>query len=348
MKTTPIYNQLKNRQTKIILTNSITPILYKTTGATGVSVSGLPTGVNYAWSNNTLTISGTPTSVGFSKYILNSTGGCPISSDPGSLILAHRNCAYTNMAGSYKVIKDDWGDWNANDVVTFYYDGVTCYWNVGLGYGITQSITATGLAGGTAGAIPYQTGAGATAFTSPGTTGQILTSAGAGSPTWVTPSYVDITTTQTIGGSKTFTGTSTFSGPVTIGGTNLPTATGATGQVLTLSAAGTAIWQNTGGSFVSMNATGSSSASAKYIVFTGATASQTITIPSAVTVGAGWEITIKNVASVPVNIAATAGYLIQDNSTLTSNTASLGIEPSNNWLRLVSDGTNWYLFRALF
>jgi hypothetical protein len=118
--------------------------------------------------------------------------------------------------------------------------------------------------------------------------------------------------------------------------------------VLTLSAAGTAVWRNTGGSFVSMNATGTANAAAKYIVFTGSTASQTITIPSAVTVGAGWELTIKNVASVPVSIASTAGLLIQDNSTLTATSASLGIEPANNWLRLVSDGTNWYLFRALF
>jgi hypothetical protein len=237
---------------------------------------------------------------------------------------------------------------NATDVVTFYYDGTTCYWNVGLGYGITQSISATGLAGGVAGAIPYQTGASATAFTAAGTTGQLLSSNGSNAPTWITPSYVDMSTTQTIGGSKTFTGTTTFSGQVSVGGTNLPTSTGTTGQVLTLSAAGTAVWQNAVGSFVSVSANATPSASAKYIVFTGSTASQTITIPSAVTVGAGWEITIKNVASVPVSIAATAGYLIQDNSTLTSTSASLGIEPANNWLRLVSDGTNWYLFRALF
>jgi hypothetical protein len=237
---------------------------------------------------------------------------------------------------------------NANDVITFYYDGTTCYWNVGLGYGITQSISATSLAGGVAGAIPYQTGASATAFTAAGTTGQLLSSNGTNAPTWITPSYVDLSTTQTVGGSKTFTGTSTVSGPVTVGGTGLPTSTGTTGQVLTLSAAGTAVWRNTGGSFVSMNATGTANAAAKYIVFTGSTASQTITIPSAVTVGAGWELTIKNVASVPVSINSTAGLLIQDNTTLTATSASLGIEPANNWLRLVSDGTNWYLFRALF
>ncbi len=44
--------------------------------------------------------------------------------------------------------------------------------------------TATNLAGGAASQIPYQTGAGATAFIANGTAGQVLTSAGAGAPTW--------------------------------------------------------------------------------------------------------------------------------------------------------------------
>jgi hypothetical protein len=54
------------------------------------------------------------------------------------------------------------------------------------------------------------------------------------------------------------------------------------------------------------------------------------------------------VASVSVSIAATAGYLISDSSTLTATGAALGIEPSNNWMKLMSDGTNWYIIRGLF
>ena len=127
---------------------------------------------------------------------------------------------------------------NATDVVTFYYDGTTCYWNVGLGYGITQSIAATGLAGGVAGAIPYQTGAGATAFTAAGTTGQLLTSNGTNAPTWVTPNYVDLTTAQTIAGAKTFTGTITAP--------SIRLTSGATaGYVLTSAADGSATWSQT-------------------------------------------------------------------------------------------------------
>jgi hypothetical protein len=122
----------------------------------------------------------------------------------------------------------------------------------------------------------------------------------------------------------------------------------AAGKVLTSDANGVASWQNSGGSVVTMSATGTATSTATYIIYTGSTGSQTITIPSAVTLGAGREITIKNVASVSVSIASAGGYLIQDNSTLTSNGAALGIEPSNNWMKLVSDGTNWYIFRALF
>jgi hypothetical protein len=54
--------------------------------------------------------------------------------------------------------------------------------------------TATNLAGGVAGAIPYQSGVGATGFTAAGTTGQVLTSNGTGTPTWTTPTaYATVT-----------------------------------------------------------------------------------------------------------------------------------------------------------
>ena len=129
----------------------------------------------------------------------------------------------------------------------------------------------------------------------------------------------------------------------------LTVASGAgAGKVLTSGADGLATWSNGGGTIATMSSTGNASSTAAYIIFTGSSASQTITLPSAVTLGAGREITIKNVASVSVNIASAGGKLIQDNSTLTATTAALGIEPSNNWMKLVSDGTDWYIFRALF
>jgi hypothetical protein len=140
-----------------------------------------------------------------------------------------------------------------------------------------------------------------------------------------------------------------IAGNVYIGGTlSIAGGSPGAGKILTSDATGVASWQNSGGSIVTMSATGTATSTASYIIFTGSAASQTITIPSAVTLGAGRELTIKNVASVSVSITSAGGFLIQDNSTLTSTGAALGIEPSNNWMKLVSDGTNWYIFRALF
>jgi len=51
----------------------------------------------------------------------------------------------------------------------------------------TSATTATNLAGGSAGTVPYQSASGTTAMLSAGTSGQVLTSSGAGAPTWATP-----------------------------------------------------------------------------------------------------------------------------------------------------------------
>ena len=88
---------------------------------------------------------------------------------------------------------------------------------------------ATNISGGVAGAIPYQTAAGATSFSAAGNTGQIFTSNGASAPTWITTlpianggtgsstkNFIDLTTNQTIDGIKTFT-TSIVSNSVMIG-----------------------------------------------------------------------------------------------------------------------------------
>jgi hypothetical protein len=48
--------------------------------------------------------------------------------------------------------------------------------------------TATNLAGGSNGTIPYQTASGTTAMLAVGTSGQVLKTNGAGAPSWVTPS----------------------------------------------------------------------------------------------------------------------------------------------------------------
>ena len=94
--------------------------------------------------------------------------------------------------------------------------------------------SATNLAGGSAGKVPYQTGAGATAFTAVGTSGQVLTSAGSGAPTWTTPSAGAMTliSTQTASNvaSVSWTGLSGYSTYMLVVNTTLPATTN--GQLL--------------------------------------------------------------------------------------------------------------------
>ena len=67
----------------------------------------------------------------------------------------------------------------------------------------STATTATNLAGGGAGYIPYQSGSGATSFLTAGTSGQVLTSGGTGVPTWSTPvTYATVTDDTTTAGTR--------------------------------------------------------------------------------------------------------------------------------------------------
>ncbi|MFN5181933.1 MAG: gliding motility-associated C-terminal domain-containing protein, partial [Bacteroidota bacterium] len=60
----------------ICINNPITNITYATTGATGASFTGLPSGLSGSWASNIVTISGTPLSSGTFNYNVSLTGGC--------------------------------------------------------------------------------------------------------------------------------------------------------------------------------------------------------------------------------------------------------------------------------
>ena len=207
----------------------------------------------------------------------------------------------------------------------------------------TGTYSSTLSAGATTLASASITGA-ATVGTTLGVTGATTlsgTSAHGGAATFSSTVNVTGATTLT---SLTTTGAATFSSTVTI-----PTGAAA-GKVLTSNATGVASWSNAGGTVTSTSSsTTYSTSNVTYIIFTGSTASQTITLPDAADAGNGREYTIKNVASVSVTISAGGScYIISDNSTTTATSAVLGIEPSNNWMKLISDGTSWYVIRALF
>ena len=67
--------------------SAITNITYATTGVTGATFSGLPTGVTGTWSVNIVTISGTPSVAGTYSYTVTSTGGCGNLTASGTIIV---------------------------------------------------------------------------------------------------------------------------------------------------------------------------------------------------------------------------------------------------------------------
>jgi hypothetical protein len=103
---------------------------------------------------------------------------------------------------------------NAKDILNFYFDGTTYFWNIGQGYGSTATITANNIAGGAAGSIPYQTGAGATGLLAKGNDGQILTLA-SGVPSWTNASATGVTSVAM----TTPTGLTVTGSPITSTGT---------------------------------------------------------------------------------------------------------------------------------
>ncbi|MBK7710009.1 MAG: hypothetical protein IPJ37_02825 [Bacteroidales bacterium] len=87
----------------VCISSPITNITYTTTGATGATFSGLPTGVTGNWAANVVTISGSPsTTVGSPfNYTVNLTGGCGTVTATGSITVTPANTiALSSVAGT--------------------------------------------------------------------------------------------------------------------------------------------------------------------------------------------------------------------------------------------------------
>lgn len=78
---------------------AITSITYNTTGATGATISGLPTGITGTWSNNNISITGTPTTSGVYNYTISLTGGCGSVSTAGTITVKGVTIT-SNISGS--------------------------------------------------------------------------------------------------------------------------------------------------------------------------------------------------------------------------------------------------------
>ena len=74
----------------------LTPITLTTTGATGIGTpTGLPTGVTALWVADTITLSGTPSTIGVFTYTIPLTGGCSTVNATGTITV---NPAPTNIS----------------------------------------------------------------------------------------------------------------------------------------------------------------------------------------------------------------------------------------------------------
>ncbi|MBE0641590.1 MAG: PKD domain-containing protein, partial [Bacteroidales bacterium] len=79
----------------VCINTAISNITYSTTGATGATFSGFPSGLTVGWSSNVVTISGTPSTAGTYNYTVTLTGGCGNISTGGTINVSANNTAGT-------------------------------------------------------------------------------------------------------------------------------------------------------------------------------------------------------------------------------------------------------------
>jgi hypothetical protein len=84
----------------VCVNSSLANITYSTTGATNVTVTGLPTGVTSSWAANVLTISGTPTATGTYNYTMTTIGGCGPTTATGTITVKRNTITLSSAAGT--------------------------------------------------------------------------------------------------------------------------------------------------------------------------------------------------------------------------------------------------------
>jgi hypothetical protein len=120
------------------------------------------------------------------------------------------------------------------------------------------------------------------------------------------------------------------------------------GEVLMSDANGLASWSySIGSTVVTSTTTYAITLAEAYVFYTGSAAGN-FTIPAAASTNAGKEITIKNKTAFGITITPASGTIFIDSANTGAANVTIGIEASNNWIKLISDGTQWNVIRALF
>jgi hypothetical protein len=155
--------------------------------------------------------------------------------------------------------------------------------------------------------------------------------------------------TSTTSGALVVRGGVGIAGNLTVGGTiEIDGGSPAAGKVLTSDATGIASWSyGVGSTVVTSTTTYAITLAEAYVFYTGSSAGA-FTIPAAASGNAGKTIVIKNKTAFGITITPASGTIYIDSANTGAASVSIGIEASNNWIKLVSDGTQWNVLRALF
>jgi hypothetical protein len=84
----------------VCINTAIQNVTYSTTGATGATVTGLPTGVSGNWAANVVTIAGSPSVSGAFNYTITLTGGCGTVTKTGTITVSSSLTATLSSATS--------------------------------------------------------------------------------------------------------------------------------------------------------------------------------------------------------------------------------------------------------
>jgi len=118
------------------INTAITDITYNTSGATGATFTGLPTGVSGVYSGGVITISGAPTVEGTFDFIIELTGGCSLT-DTGRITVIPDNTIST-PSGSLSVCV------NTSVDVSYTTSGATGATVTGLPTGVSSDFSTMG------------------------------------------------------------------------------------------------------------------------------------------------------------------------------------------------------------
>lgn len=147
-------------------------------------------------------------SIGSNGFVVTSNGTVPVYTNPASITVGSANTATHVAGGVANQIVYQAGSGDTEFAVAPTVAGSVLGWSGTAFSWVTApaSVSATNLAGGTAGVVPFQNGVGTTAFTAVGTNGYLLTSANTGTPTWTNPATLSVSVATTAGTSTNLAG----------------------------------------------------------------------------------------------------------------------------------------------